>query len=442
MIAKVTKGASFGGLTGYLYGPGRHEEHIDAHMVGGNLAVEDQPRVIAAELRDVARENPRVRRPVFHASLSLPEGERLSDEQWHQAGQTFMDHMGFRAGESEAPWAIVRHDGDKGRHAHIVASRVRFDCSTVSDSYDYKRSHEACRAVEVDLDLSSPQLSPEHLASVSRSEREAAERRGVAPERANLRQALEEARDSSDGTRQDFEQRAGQRGVLLRANESPSTGRMNGYSASLQDWKDSQGQQVWMPASKVHKSLRWQQLDSDLAERRRQRRGTEPEPRSQAARAMRPDTETQKTPATSPPTPPQVQQEENAPMPTRQEDDLAAANRRLEDELQKEREDKEHAEQQYVNHMRYDAVWDSQPDAQRTAEQHDSQLEHEQPEQESERVPQQEPQLEEQQAELVEEQQAELVDERDEAKDEPRESQAAQVMRESREREREQELER
>ena len=121
-------------------------------------------------------------------------------------------------------------------------------------------------------------------------------------------------------------------------------------------------------------------------------------------------------------------------MPTRQEEDLAAANRRLQDELQKEREDKEHAEQQYVNHMRYDAVWDSQPDAQRTAEQHDSQLEHEQTEQESEHVPQQESQLEEQQAELV--------DERDEAKAEPRESQAAQIMRESREREREQERER
>jgi len=282
VIAKVTKGSSFGGLARYLYGPGRHEEHVDAHMVGGNLAVEDRPRVIAEELRDVARDNPRVRRPVFHASLSLPEGERLDDEQWHRAGEMFVDRMGFRDGERDAPWAIVRHDGDEGRHAHIVASRVRFDGSTVSDSYDFKRSHEACRAVEADHGLSSPQPSAGRLASVSRSEREAAARRGVAPERGELRQALQEARDHGDGTRGDFEHRAGRRGVLLRANQSPSTGRMNGYSASLEGWTDARGEQVWMPTSKVHKSLRWQQLAGDLEQRRHAQRD-EPTPPAQAA---------------------------------------------------------------------------------------------------------------------------------------------------------------
>ena len=56
---------------------------------------------------------------------------------------THYQRMGFHEGHSEAPWAIIRHDGDEGRHAHIVASRVRFDGSTVSDSYDFKRSHQA-----------------------------------------------------------------------------------------------------------------------------------------------------------------------------------------------------------------------------------------------------------------------------------------------------------
>lgn len=296
MIAKVTKGSSFGGLTGYLYGPGRHEEHADAHMVGGNLAVEDAPRPIAEELRDVSEENPRVSRPVFHASLSLPEGERLSDEQWREAGETFMDRMGFRDGDREAPWAMVRHDGDEGRHAHIVASRVRFDGSTVSDSFDFKRSHEACRAVEAEHRLSSPQVSSERLATVSRSEREAAKRRDVQPERGELRHALEEARDSGDGTRADFERRARERGVLLRANESPTTGRMNGYSASLEGWKDAKGDQVWMPASKVHKSLRWKQLDVDLADRRQQQaveQARQPQ-LSQAAAAMQRQKDTER----------------------------------------------------------------------------------------------------------------------------------------------------
>jgi len=462
VIAKVTKGSSFGGLARYLYGPGRHEEHVDAHMVGGNLAVEDRPRVIAEELRDIARDNPRVRRPVFHASLSLPEGERLSDEQWHRAGEMFVDRMGFHEGQSEAPWAIVRHDGDEGRHVHIVASRVRFDGSTVSDSYDFKRSHEACRAVEADHGLSSPQPSPERLASVSRSEREAASRRGVAPERGQLRQALQEARDSGDGTREDFEQRAGRRGVLLRANQSPSTGRMNGYSASLEGWTDARGEQVWMPASKVHKSLRWQQLESDIADRRSQQRGAQPPP---AART------------------PDVQQEEDAPMP-RLEDELAAAarkNRELEEQQKPEPGEQRAAEQQpepdphHLSSERDDdgrelapSFWSTQmnpPD--RDPVQRDllaqarqdlderfppaTEPEHAGEQQESQHVEEQEPEPDEQRAA---EQQEREPDEQQPAEQEPelsndpepepgpRESEAAQTMRESQEREREQEHER
>lgn len=44
---------------------------------------------------------------------------------------------------------------------------------------------------------------------------------------------------------------------------------MNGYSASLEGWTDQRGEQVWLPASKVHRELRWQQLREDLAERER-----------------------------------------------------------------------------------------------------------------------------------------------------------------------------
>lgn len=272
MIAKVTKGQSFGGLAAYLYGPGRHQEHADAHMVVGNLAVADNAKAIAAELRDVAAENPRVRRPVFHASLSLPPGERLNDEQWAEAGRVFMDQMGFTSpeGGEEAPWAMVRHDGDQGQHAHLIASRVRFDGTLVSDSHDFRRSHAAVRAVEAELGLSTPELSWHHMATVSRSERESAQRRGVPPERSHLRQALEWMRDSTNGTRKDFEARAAAAGVLLRANQSPSTGRMNGYSVSYQGWTDTHGQQIWLPASKVHRSLSWSQMAPQLAARRAQ----------------------------------------------------------------------------------------------------------------------------------------------------------------------------
>ena len=35
LIGKVLRGTRVAGLTRYLYGPGRHEEHIDPHLVAG-----------------------------------------------------------------------------------------------------------------------------------------------------------------------------------------------------------------------------------------------------------------------------------------------------------------------------------------------------------------------------------------------------------------------
>jgi len=35
LIGKVLRGTRVAGLIWYLYGPGRHEEHIDPHLVAG-----------------------------------------------------------------------------------------------------------------------------------------------------------------------------------------------------------------------------------------------------------------------------------------------------------------------------------------------------------------------------------------------------------------------
>lgn len=248
MIAKVRKGAGFGGVLRYLYGPGAREEHQDPHRVGGTV-IGDDPRSLAQELRASAQLNERVTKPVAHYPLALPQGEHLSDEQWGQAAHVFMEHMGYIERGSDgfaaqdAPYVVVRHGDD---HAHVVASRVRNDGQVVRDSFDYQRSHQAARAVEDRFGLSRPPERGGQLAQVTRSERESAQRRQVAPERDRLRQALETARDQCDGTRAGFERQAAQNGVLLRANEA-STGRMNGYSASLQGWTDQEGEQIWMP---------------------------------------------------------------------------------------------------------------------------------------------------------------------------------------------------
>ncbi len=72
-----------------------------------------------------------------------------------------------------------------------------------------------------------------------------------------------------DGTRKGFEAKLIELGVKFRANQA-STGKMNGYSFSLEGWTDAGGEQVWLQSSKIHKQLRWSQLEADLAERRQE----------------------------------------------------------------------------------------------------------------------------------------------------------------------------
>jgi hypothetical protein len=86
--------------------------------------------------------------------------------------------------EMRPTYVVVRHGDD-----HVVASRVRHDGRVVRDSFDYQRSHQAARAVEDRFGLSRPPERGGQLAQGTRSERESAQRRQVAPERDRLRQA-------------------------------------------------------------------------------------------------------------------------------------------------------------------------------------------------------------------------------------------------------------
>lgn len=265
MIAKVRKGQDFGGLLRYLYDTRTAEGHHDPHRVGGNV-IGDDPRTLGQQLRFFADRHP-LQKPVWHASLRLPEGERLTDEQWDSATKVFLREMGFLGPGTDgfdghdAPYVAVRHAED---HVHIAAARIRFDASVVRVGWDWTRSHRACRAVEQQFGLVRATTAPEQaMATVTKGERLSAQRRGVEPERARLRQLIEAARDRSGGSRAGFERELAAAGVRSRANVSTS-GRMNGYSFTLDGWTDTTGAEVWLPASKVHKSLRWGDLSRQI----------------------------------------------------------------------------------------------------------------------------------------------------------------------------------
>lgn len=52
------------------------------------------------------------------------------------------------------PFVAVRYHDKEHEHIHIIASRVRFDSSCVSDSWDYLKATNATRAIAAQYDLS------------------------------------------------------------------------------------------------------------------------------------------------------------------------------------------------------------------------------------------------------------------------------------------------
>ncbi|MFF9322974.1 relaxase/mobilization nuclease domain-containing protein, partial [Streptomyces sp. NPDC014738] len=264
MIANITKGRKAVGALIYDFGPGRRDEHINPRIVAGNVT--GTPLQVARAIDHTARRRPEITAPIWRCSLSLPDEDGiLPDAQWSTIAADFIASMGFDG----APWVAVRHGDD---HIHLTVSRVDWGGQLLTDRWDYRRAREAADRLEEEHGLvrAADRFRPEGP-QVRNNELEASNRRrgpdaAVPPEREELRRLVREVRDASRGLGRDaFESGLEDAGVSFRANVA-STGRMNGYSFSLSSWTDATGEQVWVPASKVARELRWAQLKTVVGE--------------------------------------------------------------------------------------------------------------------------------------------------------------------------------
>ncbi len=137
MIGKHFKGKAFYPILNYALGK------PSAQLLETNLA-NSVPADLAQELNCLSSLNTRVARCMYHASLSLPLGERLDERSWCEAAQAFLRQMGF----DDNPYVVVRHCDRAHDHIHIITSRVRFDGSCVSDRWDHYRLQAVTRQLE------------------------------------------------------------------------------------------------------------------------------------------------------------------------------------------------------------------------------------------------------------------------------------------------------
>ncbi len=266
MIGKVLRGKRVQGLIRYLYGPGRHGEHRDPHIVAGFRSPADlEPSMTTDGSRDFRRldglltqplallGDRNYHKPVWHLSVrSAPDDPVLTDQQWAEIAGEMMSRTGLAPdGDLDAVrWIAVRHAHD---HVHIVATLARTDGTRPEVWNDGYRVRDACRAVEERYGLRRT-APADRTASrrPKRGEQEKAMRVGRdEPVRSTLRRRVATAAAGAR-TEDEFFTALREDGVLVRLRFSARTaGQVTGYAVALPDDLAPSGGPIWFGGGKL-----------------------------------------------------------------------------------------------------------------------------------------------------------------------------------------------
>ncbi|MFD8560653.1 relaxase/mobilization nuclease domain-containing protein [Streptosporangium canum] len=290
MIAKVLYGGRTFGLLQYLFGPGKHEEHINPRLVASWDGLEPDPaelrhqaeveawtagldldgardpeRVLKAGLYELARhldmplatlEGPAPAQHVWHTAVRAAPGDRwLNDAEWGQVARRMVAAAGVapEGDENACRWVAVRHADD---HIHIVATLVREDHRRPQLHGDRYRLREECRAVEAEYGLRA--TAPADRSAAQRPTRaEQAKSHRVSNSKETPREKLAAAVRAAAVAatdEQDFLERLGRAGLRVETRALPS-GDLAGYKVAWPGDRAKDGTPIWFSGSRLAPDL-------------------------------------------------------------------------------------------------------------------------------------------------------------------------------------------
>ncbi|TLM80780.1 relaxase/mobilization nuclease domain-containing protein [Pseudarthrobacter sp. NamE5] len=260
MIPNITRGSRMAGLMVYLVSTDADKTknaHTDPHLVAGDAAIMawyddgvldkddaaaiskhlDQPRKafgVEVRVKDMVWDPVKKQRvfagykdaSVWHCSLSLRAEEgALTDQQWGDIANDFVDAMGFTeaSGKAQCRWVAINHGTSENgnHHIHIAVSLVREDGTKASTHGDYARAQKTCRALEAKYGLE--ELSSVHATrGYERAERATAARDQREMHRASLARKVR-ASATASGSEAEFVRRARDTGLLVRPRYAKDT---------------------------------------------------------------------------------------------------------------------------------------------------------------------------------------------------------------------------
>ena len=139
MIAKIIKGADFGGVINYMLSKQEGKAMV---LASNNIGFTDQ-NLCVHEFVLQASMRPNVQKPVCHTILSFSanDADQLTDDVMIKIANEYLEKMGY--GDTQS--LIVRHSDRQHPHLHICINRIGNDGKTISDRNEKYRSMKICR---------------------------------------------------------------------------------------------------------------------------------------------------------------------------------------------------------------------------------------------------------------------------------------------------------
>jgi len=88
--------------------------------------------------------NNKTEKPVLHVSINPAPKDGLTDEQFSEIAQKYMDKMGY----GDQPFIVYKHEDIERKHIHVVSLRVDEAGKKINDKFEHRRSMDACRDLE------------------------------------------------------------------------------------------------------------------------------------------------------------------------------------------------------------------------------------------------------------------------------------------------------
>ena len=196
-----------------------------------------------------------IKKPVFHAFLSLPKNEHLTDQQWEEIAKDYLKEMNINIEKHQ--YICVRHNDTDQDHIHIVANRVGLDGSVWLGQHSAFNTIAACERLEVKHGLTITDGLKGQKSEVSaptKNEIEMALRTGEKPARLVLQASLQAAMTGKPDL-ETFVERLQAVGIEPRFNVA-STGNVAGCSFSVGD--------VAFKGSQLGKKFSWNTIKNKV----------------------------------------------------------------------------------------------------------------------------------------------------------------------------------